>query len=240
MTITLLVLVVIMATVVWWLFRQTINVKPWIAQRPIENVYGDGALSLPPVKVGLGVFLAVATSLFALLISAYYMRMAGADWTTLAVPDGLWLNTGALVLSSVAMQWARVAARRGRIAGVRTGLIAGGVFTLGFLAGQLWVWQQLIASGYFVASNPANAFFYLITALHGLHLLGGLWVWAKTTAKVARGVDAVAVRLSVELCTVYWHYLLLLWLVLFALLLSTPPRQNSCTPDAVAICGPTR
>lgn len=240
MTITLVVLVVIMATVVWWLFRQTINVRPWIAQRPIKNVYGDGALSLPPVKVGLGVFLAVATSLFALLISAYYMRMAGADWTTLAVPDELWLNTGALALGSVAMQWSLVAARRGRMQGVRIGLIAGGIFTFCFLAGQLWVWQKLNASGYFVAANPANAFFYLLTALHGLHLLGGLWVWARTTARVARGAGIGAVRLSVQLCTTYWHYLLLVWLVLFALLLSTPPRQNSCTPDATAICGPTR
>jgi cytochrome c oxidase subunit III len=239
-TITLVVLVAIMATVVWWLFRQTINVRPWIAQRPIENVYGDGALSLPPVKVGLGVFLAVATSLFALLISAYYMRMAGADWTTLAVPKGLWLNTGVLVLGSVAMQWTRVAARRGRTDGVRIGLIAGGVFTVCFLAGQLWVWQQLRASGYFAASNPANAFFYLLTALHGLHLLGGLWVWGKTTARVARGVEVGKIRLTVELCTVYWHYLLLVWLVLFALLLSTPPRQNSCGPDSIAICGPPR
>lgn len=240
MTITLAVLVVIMATVVWWLFRQTINVTPWIAQRPIKNVYGDGALSLPPVKVGLGVFLAVATSFFALLISAYYMRMAGPDWTTLAVPDALWLNTGMLILSSIAMQWTRVAARRGRIGGVRIGLIAGGVFTFCFLAGQLWVWQQLNASGYPVTANPANAFFYLLTALHGLHLLGGLWVWATTTIKLARGAGVGAVRVSVELCTVYWHYLLLVWLVLFALLLTTPPRQNSCTPDTTAICGPTR
>jgi cytochrome c oxidase subunit III len=239
-TTVLLVLVAIMATAVWWLFRQTINVRPWIEQRPIENVYGDGALSLPPVKVGLGVFLAVATSLFALLISAYFMRMTGPDWTTLAVPKGLWLNTGALILSSVAMQWTRIAARRGRMDGVRIGLIAGGVFTICFLAGQLWVWQQLNASGYFVAANPANAFFYLLTALHGLHLLGGLWVWAKTTAKVARGGAVGEVRLSVELCTVYWHYLLLVWLVLFALLLLTPQRQSSCTPDTFAVCGAPR
>jgi cytochrome c oxidase subunit III len=239
-TFSLLILVAIMAIVVWWLFRQTINVRPWMAQRPNESVYGDGALSLPPAKVGLGVFLAVATSLFALLISAYFMRMAGADWTTLAVPKGLWLNTGALILSSVAMQWTRSAARRGRLDSVRIGLIAGGVFTIFFLAGQLRVWQQLNASGYFVAANPANAFFYLFTALHGLHLLGGLWVWAKTTAKAGRGGVVGEVRLSVELCTVYWHYLLLVWLVLFALLLSAPPRQSSCTPDTIAICGVTR
>jgi cytochrome c oxidase subunit 3 len=220
-TISLLVLVAIMAVVVWWLFRQTLNVRPWIAQRPIENVHGDGALSLPPVKVGLGVFLAVATSLFALLISAYFMRMMGEDWTTLAVPRVLWLNTGLLILSGVAMQWTRGAANRGQIDGVRIGLMAGGILTFAFLAGQLVVWRQLNASGYFVAANPANAFFYLFTALHGLHLLGGLWVWGKTTAKVWRGVEVGGIRLSVQLCTVYWHFLLLVWLVLFALLLST-------------------
>jgi len=220
-TYALLVLVGIMAIVVWWLVRQTVNIKPWMEQRPIEIVHGDGALSLPPVKVGLGVFLAVATSLFALLISAYHMRMLGEDWTRLAVPKVLWLNTGLLLLSSVAMEWTRAAARRGQIDGVKSGLIAGGALTFSFLAGQLWAWQQMDAAGYFLTANPAYSFFYLLTALHGLHLLGGLWVWGRTTAKVLRGVEVGKVRLSVELCTVYWHYLLLVWLVLFALLLST-------------------
>jgi cytochrome c oxidase subunit 3 len=219
-TISLLVLVAIMAIVVGWLVRQTLLDKPWIEQRPIESDHGEGSLSMPPVKVGLGVFLAVATSLFALFISAYFMRRVGADWTTLAVPKVLWLNTGMLILSSVAMQWTQTAARRGNRDGVRIGLNAAGVFSFSFLAGQLWAWQQLNAAGYFVAANPANAFFYVLTALHGLHLLGGLWVWVRTTAKVWRGVEVGKVRLSVELCTVYWHYLLLVWLVLFALLLS--------------------
>jgi cytochrome c oxidase subunit 3 len=226
-TISLLVLVAIMAIVVGWLWRQTLGVRPWIEQRPIENVQGEAALSLPPVKVGLGVFLAVATSLFALLISAYFMRMMGTDWTTLAVPRVLWLNTGVLILSSVAMQWTRAAARRGQIDRVRIGLVAGGVFSFSFLVGQLWAWQQLNASGYSVAGNPASAFFYLLTALHGLHLLGGLWVWGKTTAKVRRGVEVGEVRLSVELCAVYWHYLLLVWLVLFAVLLSSGLSSRS-------------
>jgi cytochrome c oxidase subunit 3 len=216
-----------MAIVVGWLWRQTLGVRPWIEQRPIENVQGEAALSLPPVKVGLGVFLAVATSLFALLISAYFMRMMGTDWITLAVPRVLWLNTGVLILSSVAMQWTRAAARRGQIDGVRIGLNAAGVFTFSFLAGQLWAWQQLNASGYSVAGNPASAFFYLLTALHGLHLLGGLYVWGKTTAKVRRGVEVGEVRLTVELCAVYWHYLLLVWLVLFAVLLSSGLSSRS-------------
>ena len=221
MTYALLFLGGVMAIVVWWLVRQTVNVKPWMEQRPIEIVHGDGALSLPSVKVGLGVFLAVATSLFALLISAYHMRMMGEDWIKLPVPRVLWLNTAVLILASVAMQRTRVAARRGQLDGVKSGLIAGGALTFSFLAGQLWAWQQMDAAGYFLTANPAYSFFYLLTALHGLHLLGGLWVWARTTAKVLRGVEVGKVRLSVELCTVYWHYLLLVWLVLFAVLLHT-------------------
>src|SRR3989475_6796932 len=123
--ISLCLLAALMAVIVGWLLRQTLNVKPWIEQRPVENVDGEGALPLPSVKVGLGVFLAVATSLFALLISAYFMRMMGEDWTTLAVPRVLWLNTAVLILASVAMERTRVAARRGQLDRVKSGLMAG-------------------------------------------------------------------------------------------------------------------
>src|SRR5437867_5285301 len=221
MTTSLLVLAAMMAIVVGWLVLPTLNAKPWVEQRPVNTVDGEGTLPLPPIKVGLGVFLTVATSLFALLISAYHMRMMAADWTTLPLPRVLWLNTVVLILAGVAMQWTRSAAQWGQIDNVRIGLITAGVFTFSFLAGQLWAWQQLNASGYFVTNDPATAFFYLLTALHGLHLLGGMWVWGRTTAKVLRGVEVAKVRLSVELCTVYWHYLLLVWLVLFAVLLHT-------------------
>ncbi|MFH0350723.1 MAG: hypothetical protein ACHBMF_02140 [Chromatiales bacterium] len=222
MTIALVVAAVIMAAVGGWLLRRTLNTKPWIEQQDsIENVRGEGALSLPPAKVGLGVFLAVATSLFALFISAYFMRRMGADWTTLDDPLVLWWNTALLCLASTYFQRARTAAQRVQIDGVKVGLLAGGAFTFAFLAGQLWAWRQLNASGFYVATNPASDFFYLLTALHGLHLLGGLWVWGRTTAKVWRGFEVADVRLSVELCTVYWHFLLVVWLILFGLLLST-------------------
>ena len=221
MTTALLFLSAIMVIVVGWLVLKTINVAPWMEQRPTEVARGDGALTMLPVQVGLGVFLAVATSLFALLISAYHMRMVEADWTSLTLPRVLWLNTVVLILASVAMQWTLFAARQGQMDSVRKGLIAGGVFTFSFLAGQLWAWQQLRVSGQFTASDPAYAFFLLLTALHGIHLLGGLTVWARTTARAWRGIDIAKVRLSVELCTVYWHFLLLVWAVLFAVLLNT-------------------
>jgi len=218
-SITLLLLGGLMAVVVGWLLKQTMNVLPWVAQGT-EDVHRDD-VSPPAAKIGLWVFLAVVTSLFALFVSAYAMRMELGDWKPLPEPGLLWLNTGVLIATSVAMQWTRAAANRGHTDGVRIGLIAGGVLTFAFLAGQLVVWRQLNASGYPVVANPANAFFYLLTALHGLHLLGGLVVWGRATARLWRGVAVGEVRLSVELCTVYWHYLLLVWLVLFALLLST-------------------
>ena len=93
--------------------------------------------------------------------------------------------------------------------------------TLVFLGGQLLAWRELSTAGFYAASNPANAAFYLLTAVHGLHLVGGLWVLGRTTFKVWNGFEVGTVSLSVELCTTYWHYLLLVWLVVFGLLLST-------------------
>jgi len=221
MTFTLVFLAIIMATVIGWLLRQTLNTEPWDANDPLENQPGRGKLNIDPAKIGLMSFIAVATSLFGLFLSAYMMRMKLADWTALSEPKLLWLNSGLLVLASIAFQLTRGAAKRSQLLTVKAGLLAGGVCTILFLLGQLVAWQQLNAAGLYMASNPANSFFYVLTAIHGLHLLGGMWVWGRTTTRVLTGADAESVRLSVELCTVYWHYLLLVWVGLFALLLST-------------------
>jgi cytochrome c oxidase subunit III len=211
-------LVPVGAIVAWWLWQQRLTAKPWLEVSAVGEVLDTGASSLPAATIGLGVFLAVVSSLFALFISAYLMRMQVADWAQMPAPKVLWFNTGVLILSSVALQYAEVAARRGRMEGVGDGLIAGGLFAVTFLVGQLFAWRQLDAAGYFLASNPANTFFYLLTGLHGLHLLGGLVVLLVTIDKVWRGCELGQVRLSVKLCAIYWHYLLLLWLVLFTLL----------------------
>src|SRR6266849_8690425 len=202
----------------WWLSQQGLTAKPWLEEGLVVDLREQSTSSLPPAKIGLGVFLAVVGSLFALFISAYSMRMTMVDWRALPVPRLLWFNTGVLVLSSVALQWAQVAARRNDMDSVIVGLCAGGASAITFLVGRLLAWQQLSVAGYFVASNPANSFFYLITATHGLHLVGGLVALGRTTAKVWRGAEMAQVRLSVELCAIYWNFLLLVWLGLLGLL----------------------
>jgi cytochrome c oxidase subunit 3 len=215
------------------LFHQLAE-KPWVpTQGTVVHLHDGSAFSLPAATLGLRVFLAVVTVLFSLLIMAYGSRMEFEDWRPAPQPWLLWLNTAMLVLSSVAMQWARIAARRGEVDRVRIGLIVGGAFAVAFLAGQLIAWRQLTMMAAFDITTPAIGFFYLITALHGLHLLGGLVAWGRTFTKVWRGLGVVHVRLSVELCAVYWHFLLLVWLILFGLLFS----GNDNLGTLLAICG---
>ncbi len=219
MTATLVFLAILMGIVVWWLVRQTINTKPWVASAPVGAQPGVGFL--PPVKVALGVLLAVITSLFALFVSAYAIRMEYGDWRPLPEPQVLWLNTGILFLGSVGLQMAWRAAARENWAGLRRGLVMGGAFAVAFMVGQVLVWQQLVNAGYIVTGNPANAFFYTLTGLHVAHLLGGLVAWMRTARHAFAGESMSRARLGVELCTVYWHFLFVVWLILFGLMLST-------------------
>ena len=203
-------------------FIDALTEKPWLKdQGKALDLHGGRSFSLPPAKLGLRVFLVVATVVFTLSVVTYTYRMGDADWHPLPHLWLLWLNTAILILSSVGLQCARVAADRRRIRGVKAGLLAGGGFAFAFLAGQIMAWQQLADSGYFTVTNAANAYFCLLTALHGVHLLGGLVAWRRTTVKVWGGAEVAQVRLSVDLCAVYWHFLLVIWLILFCLLLFT-------------------
>src|SRR5437879_8121128 len=155
----------------WWLSQQRLGSKPWLEEGVIVDFREGSAPSLPPAKIGLGVFLAVVGSLFALFISAYSMRMNMVDWRALPLPSLLWFNTAVLVLSSVALQWAYMAARRSDIDGVIIGLCAGGASAIIFLIGQLLAWRALHVAGSFLAAHTSTSFFYLTTADHGRSVL---------------------------------------------------------------------
>jgi cytochrome c oxidase subunit 3 len=217
MSVILVFLLIIAGIAVWWLSQQRLMSKPWLEQGVIED-FGSLGPPMPTAKIGMGVFLAVVGCLFALFTSAYFMRMALSDWQPLPIPRLLWFNTAVLVLSSVALHVAQVAARRGQLDTVRLGLATGGLTALAFLIGQLLAWRELVADGYMLASNPANSFFYLITGLHGLHIVGGLVGLGRTSFKAWTSTRTDRLVLGVELCAMYWHFLLFIWLALFVLL----------------------
>jgi cytochrome c oxidase subunit 3 len=224
-----LLIAMLTAITVWWLLIQRLKDKPWTKQGVVPTSQETVTSSAP--KVGLWVFLAVVSSLFGLFASAYTMRMAGhgglASWQQLDEPNLLWINTLILVLASGAMQVARNRIDADNLAGGRAYFLSAGLLTLVFLAGQVLAWQQARAANDLGPESPAFSFFVLLTAVHGLHLIGGLFVLGRTTTRIFRGIDAAnvvarsRVRLSVQLCTTYWHWLLLIWLGVFALLLST-------------------
>ncbi|MGH8187464.1 MAG: cytochrome c oxidase subunit 3, partial [Steroidobacteraceae bacterium] len=212
---------------VWVLLVRKLSAKPWEAQAASAATAPEQPATAP-ARIGLWVFLAIVTSLFGLFLSAYYMRMGAhgtagtSDWVALEEPTVLWLNTALLILSSIAMQSARAAAMRGQLDRTWAAMLIGGLLTLAFLAGQFYAWGEIRNSAFFSPRNPALAFFYMLTAVHGLHLLGGLYVWGRTLARMRRkDIELIDVSLSVQLCAVYWHFLLFVWLALFVVMLST-------------------
>lgn len=213
-----------------------IKVKPWLTDQSQAEDFAldnsgwdsrnggyigedDGDPSPKVRKIGLFIFLAVVSSLVLILVNAYLIRMGLEDWKAHPKPPLLWVNTAFLIVSSLAFQWTVVAARNTLPDRVRIGLGVSGTFAWAFIIGQLWVWQQLTTLGYYAAGNPSNSFFYLLTALHGIHLLGGLVVWAKTVFKFMGGAKVTELRTSIEMCAIYWHFLLIVWLMFFGLML---------------------
>lgn len=171
--------------------------------------------------VGLTVYFAVAMVMFSLLMAAYLMRMGlhaamghgGEDWVPMPDPPLLWINSAILLGSSLAWEIARRAALRGGQRQAVRASVAGAALGLCFLVGQWLLWRHYQAAGYYLAANPANAFFYLLTALHGCHIIGGLV--AASRVLIARNLR------HIRLCAVYWHFLLFIWLLLAGLLVST-------------------
>jgi len=202
-------------------FIKAVTTKPWERKGVIGGMRPEGAFDTESERVALSFFLVIASVVFSLFTVSYYIRMELPDWQPLSEPSQLWFNTGLLVISSILFQWARNIVAKGEKRNLHTALIGAGVFAVLFIVGQMLTWESLQADGFYMTSNPANAFYYLLTGLHAVHLLGGLWVWSKSSIRLLSGREVKDIKLSIELCTVYWHFLLLVWLVLFALLSNT-------------------
>ena len=183
---------------------------------------GDGESRRGP-EVGTraamtGIWLAIAAIVmfFAALTSAYVVRKGTSDdWAPFPLPKLLWLNTAVLLASSGTLELARRSRGRGlapgefrRWWGLTTAL------GVAFLVGQVLAWRQLVAAGVYLATNPSGSFFYVLTAAHALHLLGGVLALLYAAARGRTDASAPAVKVA----AVYWHFMGGLWLYVLVLL----------------------
>ncbi|MFT7320944.1 cytochrome c oxidase subunit 3 [Congregibacter sp.] len=213
-----------------------------LLEKPWQVGPSDTALSVPrPKRIALRFFLGMVTVLFSLFIVTFLARSQFPDFEALAAQpwqpfyntSQLWWNTGLLLMASVCFQLAFMFGRMSKRQLAVTLVGAAAIFTCAFLLAQWSVWQQLQALGYYVSTNPANSYFYLLTALHGLHLLGGLVVVVALIIRASSDIGSDKLVASIGLSATYCHYLFLVWLVLFALLTSTPETYKTLA----GLCG---
>ena len=173
------------------------------------------------LQLGMWVFLATATMLFAAFSSAYIVRQSGTDWQVLTLPSVLWLNTLLLVVSSVSVEIARVDARHGKWRGASTSVVATAMLGIAFVIGQFAAWRDLVAQGVYIPTNPYSSFFYILTGLHVLHLTAGLMFLLYVGWRIFRrqGTEENASLSSLlNLSATFWHFFGALWIYLFVLL----------------------
>ncbi len=179
MSIVAFFLAAIAAIVVWWLAGQRLTSAPLARGRVTSTTAGRNTFATG--KIGLGVFLTVVGALFSLAISAYFMRMASSDWGALPLPGLLWLNTGILAARSITLHWTRVEAGRRNDEAARIGLLAALALGPCFPRGSTLRLACAVGRRIFRRRESANSFFYLLTGMHGLHIIGGLFALGRVT-----------------------------------------------------------
>jgi cytochrome c oxidase subunit 3 len=176
-------------------------------------------LAMNPKKFALWLFIVTVVMIFAALTSAYIVRQAEGNWFVFDLPELFWINTGIILVSSATMHWAYLAAKRDNLETVKTATIITTVLGLSFLVGQYLAWGTLVANKVYFVGNPSGSFVYVLSGLHGLHIVGGvvfLLILLNSTWKYKVHSKNL---IQIEMCATYWHFLGGLWLYLFVFLL---------------------
>jgi cytochrome c oxidase subunit 3 len=174
-------------------------------------------------RIGMWVALASILMLFTALTSAYIVRAASAnDWHPIAMPQILLLSTALIVISSGTIEVARRKLKTAFTGAYWRWLLVTTALGIAFLVSQLLAWRQLVRQGVYVATNPHSSFFYLLTATHGVHLLGGLlalvYLLVRTWKTHEAGRTGLKRQAAADAVTLYWHFMDGLWIYLFLLL----------------------
>ena len=176
-------------------------------------------ISMHPKKFAMWLFIGSVAMLFAAFTSAYIVRQAEGNWLYFDLPNLFYVTSCIILLSSFTLQWAYWEAKKDNLDRVK--LLVGITFFLGvaFLVGQVMAWSELVDHSVYLVGNPSGSFIYILTGLHGAHLISGiafLLIVLNSTFKFKIHSKNLA---QMEMCLTYWHFLGGLWLYLFVFLI---------------------
>jgi len=177
-------------------------------------------------QFGMLAFLLSLTIFFGSLIFAYWWVLHDkAALQRVTVPAALRWSTVILCASGVTLAWARRSILRARLGEYRALVVATGVLGVGFLASQAWACWDLAEQGLYVIGNPHGSMFYTFTGFHAFHLVGGLTAMAFLIWNAGRLQDGEETpmrrnRTQAEMVAYYWNFVIVSWVVLYALLLA--------------------
>ena len=196
--------------------------KPWDKeQATIDNAHEGKTFDLSVQKSAVLIIFGIATVLFSLVFTSYlYTLSPSQDTNYLLRPNLLWINT--LILFFVTYFFNKVTndLEKKDTSKIKRNLLIIGGLTYLFLFGQIIFWFQLLKSGNYVSTNSYFANFYVFTALHGLHLLGGLLFWGKVSSKVLKLEQnkILEQEKNISALSIYWTFLLIVWLMFFLMI----------------------
>jgi cytochrome c oxidase subunit III len=176
-------------------------------------------LSMNPKKFAMWLFIVSVCMIFASLTSAYIVRQAEGNWQMFELPPLFWVTSVIIFISSISMHWAYVAAKRNNLEVVRVAMSVTTILGFAFLVGQVLAWGELVQNNVYFVGNPSGSFVYVLSGLHGLHIVGGVVLLLITLIATFRfQVHSKNLNL-IEMCATFWHFLDALWLYLFIFLL---------------------
>lgn len=223
------------------IFQQLAS-KPWLSQglpTPLGLTDQPDIANLS-AKTALKFFLAVVTVIFFLFTVTLLQRsqvfdfqaLSGKPWLPFNDLSLLWENTVLLFSASVCLAMSNYYGKSNTKL-LFLCLVAAFIFTTVFVVSQLNVWQYLNHLGFAINDNPANSYFFLLTGVHGLHIIGGMFALTRVIYLYHKSKTHQQLFLAIKLCALYWHYLFLIWLFLFFLL----TRSASAFKTIALLCG---
>lgn len=194
-----------------------------MAKQPLEHIKlieePQQTLSMHPKKFALWLFIVTVVMIFAAMTSAYIVRQSEGNWLDFEIPQTLWYTSGIIFLSSVTMHWAYVSAKKDNLSNLKLAMTLTFLLGMAFLVGQYESWKELVSMGVYFVGNPAGSFIYVLTGLHGLHLISGVIFLLLVFVNTFRYKVHAKSMVQMEMCATYWHFLDGLWLYLFLFLL---------------------